>query len=133
MIVNKILFALSCLKVSITHAEFARPTLLIMILVAVHDEDHLNLLLAYSASHRARLLHHPEPANRIAMWVKDIFPKLRHALIGQEPVTIGNLATAIMLASLEILSPSAFGVKIPWRDHLTVARQMIVARGGPQS
>jgi hypothetical protein len=101
--------------------------------VAVRDADLLNLLLAYSASHRARLLHQPEPANRIALWVKDVFPKLRRALVGDEAITIGCLATAIMLASLEILSPNAFEVRIHWRDHLSIARQMIVARGGPQS
>jgi hypothetical protein len=33
-----------------------------------------------------------------------------------------------MLASLEIICPRAFGVEIPWQQHLTVARQMIVAR-----
>jgi hypothetical protein len=34
-----------------------------------------------------------------------------------------------MLASLEIICPKAFGVEIPWQQHLTVARQLIVARG----
>lgn len=98
--------------------------------MALRDPDLLNLLLAYSASHRARLLNHPEPANRIAMWVKDLFPKLRHALMGTDPIPIEALATAIMLASLEILSPNAFEVNIPWRDHLSMARQMTIARGG---
>ncbi len=91
----------------------------------------MNLLLAYSASHRARLLHHPEPANRIAVYVKDVFPKLRHAVTTNEPVSISTLATAIMLASLEILSPGAFGFGIPWQTHLSIARQMVIARGGP--
>lgn len=100
--------------------------------MAIHDDNLLNLLLAYSASHRARLLHQPEPANRIAVYVKDVFPKLRHALTTDEPINIGMLATAIMLASLEILSPGAFGVGVPWRNHLSIARQMIVARGGTQ-
>jgi hypothetical protein len=100
--------------------------------VALRDPDLLNLLLAYSASHRARLLHHAEPANRIALWVKDLFPKLRHALAGTDPIPIEALATAIMLVSLEILSPSAFEVNIPWRDHLSMARQMTIARGGPR-
>jgi hypothetical protein len=101
--------------------------------VALHDEDLLNLLLAYSASHRARLLHQQEPSNRVALWVKDVFPKLRRALMGDEPITIQHLASAIMLASLEILSPNAFEVKIHWRDHLSLARQMIIARGVPQN
>ncbi|KIW03389.1 uncharacterized protein PV09_05596 [Verruconis gallopava] len=101
--------------------------------MALQDEDLLNLLLAYSASHRARLLHHPEPANRIAVYAKDVFPKLRHAVTTNEPTSISTLATAIMLASLEILSPGAFGFGIPWRTHLSIARQMIVARGGPDA
>lgn len=45
------------------------PSSFMMVLiftVAVRDDDLLYLLLAYSASHRARLLDHPEPTNRIA-------------------------------------------------------------------
>lgn len=101
--------------------------------MAVQDDNLMNLLLAYSASHRARLLRQPEPATRIALWVQDIFPNLRRAL--DEPSEIisnANLATAIMLASLEIISPKAFGVEVPWQTHLDTARQMIAARGGPQ-
>lgn len=101
--------------------------------MALGDEDLLKLLLAYSASHRARLLGHPEPSNRIALWVEGVFPKLRKALESSEPISIKNLATAIMLASLEIIAPNAFEVKIPWRSHLSFARQMIITRGGPQS
>ncbi|TLD39083.1 C6 zinc finger domain-containing protein [Venturia nashicola] len=88
--------------------------------------------VSYGIAAEARLLNHPEPANRIAMWVKDLFPKLRRALMGTDPVTIEALATAIMLASLEILSPNAFEVNISWRDHLSIARQMTIARGGPR-
>ena len=35
-----------------------------------------------------------------------------------------------MLASLEIVAPGAFGIEIPWQDHLSIARRMIAARGG---
>jgi hypothetical protein len=101
--------------------------------MAVQDDNLLNLLLAYSASHRARLLRQPEPATRIALWVQDIFPNLRRALDDpSQIITNSNLATAIMLASLEIISPKAFGVEVPWQKHLDTARQMIAARGGPQ-
>lgn len=94
----------------------------------------MNLLLAYSASHRARLLNHPEPVNRIAVWVQDVFPKLRASLTNN-PNQISNatLAPAIMMASLEIISPNTFEVPISWQNHLTIARQMIIARGGPRS
>lgn len=101
--------------------------------MAVRDDNLLNLLLAYSASHRARHLRQAEPAIRIAQWVQNIFPDLRKAL--DNPTAIisnANLATAIMLASLEIISPKAFGVEVPWQNHLDTARQMITARGGPQ-
>ena len=94
----------------------------------------MHLLLAYSAGHRARLLKHPEPANRIAAWVRDVFPTLRHALDdNSRQISNANLATAIMLASLEIISPNTFEVPVPWQDHLNIARRMIVVRGGPRS
>src|SRR5271163_3251082 len=103
--------------------------------VAVENTNLLHLLLAYSASHRARLLSHPEPANRIALWVRDVFPSLRHALddLSNTEISNANLATAIMLTSLEIISPSAFGVSVPWQNHLSIARSIIRQRGGPHS
>ncbi|KAF2092789.1 C6 zinc finger domain-containing protein [Rhizodiscina lignyota] len=102
--------------------------------MAVQDDNILNLMLAYSAAHRARLLQHPEPQIRIAEYVQDVFPKLRHALTSTaEQVSTTNLASAIMLASLEIMSPNTFALQISWQNHLTIAREMIFARGGPQS
>ncbi|KAI9796302.1 MAG: hypothetical protein M1833_006387 [Piccolia ochrophora] len=102
--------------------------------MAMEDTNLLNLLLAYSASHRARLLNQAEPVNRIALWVKDVFSTLHYALNdSQAKVSNANLATTIMLASLEIISPNTFEVPIPWQMHLDMARQMIVARGGPQA
>lgn len=86
-------------------------------------------MLAYSASHRARFLRHPEPSNRIAHWVRDVFPTLRHALNEpQEKVTDSHLATAIMLLSLKIVSPNTFEVPITWQTHLKLARDLFVAR-----
>ena len=98
--------------------------------MAVGDGNLLHLLLAYSASHRARLLKHREPSNRIALWVRDVFPSLRRALnnpTGQ--VSNTNLATAIMLASLQIISPNTFEVEVTWQNHLRTARSMLLARG----
>jgi hypothetical protein len=101
--------------------------------MAVQDNDLLNLLLACSASHRARLLRQPEPATRIALWVEKIFPNLRRALDDPSEMLVNSkLAIVIFLASLEIISPKAFGVSIPWQTHLDLARQMIKARGGVQ-
>lgn len=101
--------------------------------MAVEDTNLLNLLLAYSASHRARLLGHDEPSHRIAHWVRDVFPALRQAVDNVDEKT-GDMrvATAIMLTSLKIISPSTFDVPIPWQDHLKVARNLFVARGGTQ-
>lgn len=115
----------------IPHNCSSNPFRSILPQMAVRDDDLLHLLLAYSATHRARLLRQPEPATRIALWVKDIFPNLRHALDDPNKITSNvNLATVIMLASLEIISPKVFGVAVPWQRHLEFARQMLVARGG---
>lgn len=117
----------------VPHNCSSNPFKSILPQMAVQDDNLLNLLLAYSASHRARLLRQPEPAVRIALWVRDIFPNLRMALDSpSEIISNSNLATAIMLASLEIISPKAFGVEVAWQKHLDTARQMIAARGGPQ-
>ncbi|KAH0343217.1 hypothetical protein KCU81_g5379, partial [Aureobasidium melanogenum] len=98
--------------------------------IAVQNANLLNLLLAYSASHRARLLGHPEPANRIAIWLRDVFPDLRRSLSSHEPVSNATLTTAIMLASRECINPDSLDVPIPWQSHLEIARQIIISRGG---
>ncbi|KAH0287703.1 hypothetical protein KCU62_g5699, partial [Aureobasidium sp. EXF-3399] len=98
--------------------------------IAVRNANLLNLLLAYSASHRARLLAHPEPANRIATWLHDVYPDLRKSLSSNEPVSNATLTTAIMLASRECINPDSLDVSIPWQTHLEIARQIIISRGG---
>ncbi|KAK4615863.1 hypothetical protein CLAFUW4_10509 [Fulvia fulva] len=107
--------------------------------MAVKNTYLLHLMLAFSASHRARLLGHAEPANRIAQWMADVLPALRQALNEpsspgiadpRDPSSLAPLATAVMLASLEIISPHTFTVRISWQQHLEVARQMILAKGG---
>lgn len=121
-------------RILVPHDCNENPFRTILPKMALHDINLLNLLLAYSASHRARLLKHPEPANRIALWVQDIFPSLSRALDDpSSQISNANLATAIMLASLEIISPNTFGVPIPWQSHLDVARRMLMARGGARS
>ncbi|KAH7401976.1 fungal-specific transcription factor domain-containing protein [Phaeosphaeria sp. MPI-PUGE-AT-0046c] len=101
--------------------------------MAVADENIMNLLLAYSAAHRARMLNHREPSNRIAVWVQDVFPKLRQSLI-EDPNNLSDntLAAVIMMASLEIICSGTFEVPVTWQEHLKMARQMIMARGGPR-
>lgn len=121
-------------RILVPHDCNENPFRTILPKMALHDVNLLHLLLAYSASHRARLLKHAEPANRIALWVEDIFPSLSRALNDpSSQISNANLATAIMLASLEIISPNTFGVPIPWQSHLDVARRMLMARGGARS
>ncbi|KAJ5820460.1 hypothetical protein N7474_006051 [Penicillium riverlandense] len=105
------------------------PFMSVLPSMAIGDPNLLNLLLAYSASHRARYLGHPEPANRIAHWVSDVFPSLRMALeVSNEDITDSHLATAIMLVSLKIVSPGTFEVPITWQSHLKLARGLFMAR-----
>ena len=121
-------------RILVPHDCSENPFRSILPKMALQDMNLLHLLLAYSASHRSRLLKHPEPANRIAAWVEDIFPALRRALDDpSSQISNANLATAIMLASLEIISPNTFEVPIPWQSHLNVARRMLMARGGAKS
>lgn len=76
-------------------------------------------------------MSHPEPTLRIAFWVDDIFPALREALDDPDRnFSNANLATAIMLTSLEIISPKIFGYDIPWQRHLGLAREVIMVRPG---
>ncbi len=113
--------------------------------MALENDNLLNLLLAYSAAHRARHLGQPEPKTRIAMFVEDIIPALRQMVdsVVQNPdivISTADLATAIMLASLEIISPASLGrvnsqtsmprVSIPWQGHLCLAREIIAHRPG---
>ncbi|KAJ5963953.1 uncharacterized protein N7479_003829 [Penicillium vulpinum] len=105
------------------------PFISVLPSMAIGDSNLLNLLLAYSASHRARYLGHPEPANRIAHWVSQVFPTLRMALeSSNEDITDSHLATAIMLLSLKIVSPGTFEVPVTWKTHLKLARDLFLAR-----
>ncbi|RAL12030.1 fungal specific transcription factor domain-containing protein [Aspergillus homomorphus CBS 101889] len=116
-------------KMLVPHDCDDNPFISVLPTLAISDSNLLNLTLAYSASHRARYLEHPEPANRIAHWVSNVFPALRLALEDtHEKVTDNHLAAAIMLLSLKIVSPSTFEVPIPWQSHLKLARDLFVAR-----
>ena len=122
-------------RILVIHDCPENPFKTILPKMAVENQNLLNLMLTYSACHRARLLGHREPVNRIAHWVRDVFPSLRQTLEETQDTEISNanLATAIMLASLEIISPSSFGIAILWQAHLGLARGIIRARGGPHS
>ncbi|KAL7273129.1 hypothetical protein RUND412_004038 [Rhizina undulata] len=100
--------------------------------MAVETDHLMNLLLAYSASHRARLLGHPEPTERISRFidetVRSLQVSLNHPDKGKSDAT---LATAIMLSSYQIISPAPFDLPgLTWQTHLSAARKIIMARGG---
>lgn len=116
-------------RMLVAHDCGNNPFVSVLPTMAIGDANLLNLMLAYSASHRARYLEHPEPTNRIAHWVSNVFPTLRLALEDpHEKVTDSHLAAAIMLLSLKIISPSTFEVPIPWQSHLKLARDLYLAR-----
>lgn len=97
----------------------------------MQDENLLKLILVYSAGHRARLLQHAAPMKRIALYLHDVLRYFQSALAdATEAPTMTNLATAITLASLEIVSPGLFEMTVPWQQHLKVAGEMIRLRGG---
>lgn len=102
--------------------------------MAVQTDHLMNLLLAYSASHRARLLAHPEPTERIGRFLDETVRSLHASL--DNPVDAksdSTLATAIMLSSYQIISPNPFHMSgLTWQTHLSAARKIILARGGAQ-
>lgn len=118
-------------RVLVPHDDLeSNPFRTVLPQMAVKHDNLLSLLLAYSASHRARHLKYPEPSLRIAHLVQGVIADLR-SLVQQsmdDPATVistADLAAAIMLASLEIISPAAIGGSIPWHHHLNLARELI--------
>lgn len=95
--------------------------------MAVHADHLLNLLLAYSASHRARLLEQPEPTEKISGFLDYTVTALAQSLNSpQESTSDITLATAIMLCSYEIISPNSF--ETTWQTHLSAARRILMGR-----
>lgn len=87
----------------------------------------MNLLLAYSASHRARLLNDAEPTDRINEFLQETIKDLNRSLNDEaEKKSDSTLATLIMLCSYDIISPNKL---ISWRQHLNAAREIILSRG----
>ncbi|KAF2480816.1 fungal-specific transcription factor domain-containing protein [Neohortaea acidophila] len=126
-------------RILVPHDCPENPLRGVLPIMAVRNPHLLHLVLAYSASHRARLLLHPEPRTRIAGWIADVVPALRQAVAEPsspgiaeptDPSSLAPLATAIMFASLNIISPDIFDIAIPWQRHLHTAREMIIAKGG---
>lgn len=118
--------------VLVTHQCPSNPFSTILPELAMQDDILLRLLLAYAACHRARLLRHAEPKNRIATWVTPVFPSLREALSGNEPITDSVFGSCVMLASLTQSYPLAFDLPISWQEHLSLARRLYSLRLGQE-
>ncbi|KAG9858505.1 hypothetical protein KCU98_g461, partial [Aureobasidium melanogenum] len=119
-------------NVLVTHQCPSNPFSTILPRLATEDDNLLRLLLAYAACHRARLLRHAEPKNRIATWVTPVFPSLRQALSGNEPITDSAFGSCVMLASLTQSYPLAFDLPISWQEHLSLARRLYSLRLGQE-
>ncbi|KAL1303181.1 hypothetical protein AAFC00_006607 [Neodothiora populina] len=111
-------------KILVTHDCASNPFRTVLPKLAMKDENLLSLVLAYASCHRARLLHHAEPINRIASYVTHLFPRFREALASGQPVSETLFGTCVMLASLTQSYPWAFDAPISWPQHLGMARQM---------
>jgi hypothetical protein len=129
MIVLRTRFVMCYQRVSCAQAvtDFHR---LIHAIVALKDPDLLNLLLAYSAIHRARYLQHDPPLSRVAGYTVNVFVNLNAALQGPGAITEGHLATAIMLASLQIIAPESWEGTVSWQSHLLGVNEVVAKRGG---
>lgn len=115
-------------KILVTHECSSNPFRTLLPRMAIGDENLLSLLLAYGACHRARLLCHPEPVNRISTWVTTLFPTFRAALANNDSISDTLFGTSVMLASLTLSFPLAFALPISWHGHLSVAQQMLKQR-----
>lgn len=96
--------------------------------MALENENLLGLLLAYAACHRARLLGYAEPVNRISTWVSNLFPTFRQALADKAPISDALFGTCVMLTSLTLSWPLAFGLPVSWQAHLSIAQRIFKLR-----
>ncbi|KAL9099727.1 MAG: hypothetical protein Q9163_004816 [Psora crenata] len=82
--------------------------------------------------HRSRLMTYNKPETRIRHYVDNMFATLGSAVADpQAHISNSTFATAIMLASLEIISPDPFNtdITISWETHLNTTREIITKRG----
>ncbi|TGZ78370.1 hypothetical protein EX30DRAFT_159887 [Ascodesmis nigricans] len=121
-------------RLLVPHDCSENPFRYILPQMAIKTDHLMNLLLAYSASHQARLLGAPEPTERISQFIGETVRSLHLALGDTETATSdASLATAIMLASYQIITPNPFEQSgLTWRLHLNAARKIVQSRGGAQ-
>ncbi|ANB15641.1 putative RNA-binding protein C3H8.09c [Sugiyamaella lignohabitans] len=103
------------------------PFKIVLPRLALNTPHILSLIIAYAATHRAKILHQPEPVEMIGKLLERTFDGLTHSLENErEALSDTTLATAIMLSSYSIISSAA---EESWKTHLHGAREIVVARG----
>jgi hypothetical protein len=92
----------------------------------------MSLIIAYGATHRAKILGTPEPEEMIGLLLRRTFEGLSHSLEDTvEAKSDQTLAAALLLASYAIISNTGDGPN-SWKTHLQGAREIIAARGVSQ-
>ncbi|KAG5354513.1 hypothetical protein CJU89_6284 [Yarrowia sp. B02] len=106
---------------------YNNPFMTILPRIALSTPHLLSLLLAYSASHRAKVLKQDMPSEMIGNLLGRTFKGLSVCLEDKkEAMSDSTLATAIMLCSFEILSETGAS---SWKTHLHGAREIVMGRG----
>ncbi|OAX80659.1 hypothetical protein ACJ72_05003 [Emergomyces africanus] len=107
------------------HDCLDNPFVRILPAMAVEDPNLMNLVLVLSAAHRARLLGYPVPSNRIAQWTHPVLPALRATLADPEKhSSCTNLATALMLITINMMFPQILKVPLSLQAHLKFSREV---------
>lgn len=89
----------------------------------------MSLIIAYGATHRAKIMGVPEPDDLIRVLLARTFDGLSRSLEDtSEAKSDRTLAAALLLSSYAIISTTADGPR-SWKMHLQGAREIIAARG----
>lgn len=105
----------------------SNPFKVVLPRMAMNVPHLLSLIIAYGATHHARIINQPEPIGMITKLLDRTFDGLSQCL--EDPVeskSNATLATAMMLCSYEIITATA---NDRWKTHLQGAREIVVARG----
>ena len=106
--------------------------------VAISDDSLMNVFLAYSATHRAHILRHRSPSNRIESYLRSASYCINGSLNGPAwRTTSAKLGAHLLLVSMNLTcaSPkeSILIQQTPWHSHLRAARDLIdLRRDNPQ-
>ena len=102
-------------------------------LVAISDDSLMNVLLAYSATHRADVLRHQSPSKQIELYLQNAGYTISgslHGLACKDDLT--KLGAHLLLVSMHLTCASPKGSyfiqQMSWRGHLRAARDLIDLR-----